>query len=215
MPPTPAGLESSGLQWKCGSRPSLCGQTCWWGSRPGPRCSITTAMASWWASSTCIDLNLHGVQVLSPWSTCMRCLDPSSWHCMQGTHSNLRACPQEALRRCRLWKERRSQLQILDNVSGVLRPRRMTLLLGPPASGKSTLLQALAGSLQSGAHLQVHPSLHHTSCCTGQLYHADGPVDQGRAWLKTGRSRPLALWAQWPPAADLCELRLEAAQWTC
>ncbi|XP_020113539.1 ABC transporter G family member 51 [Ananas comosus] len=38
-------------------------------------------------------------------------------------------------------------LTILDSVSGVVRPGRMTLLLGPPASGKSTLLLALAGKL--------------------------------------------------------------------
>ncbi|CAI5536089.1 unnamed protein product, partial [Closterium sp. Naga37s-1] len=34
---------------------------------------------------------------------------------------------------------------ILHGCSGVLRPGRMTLLLGPPGAGKSTLLQALAG----------------------------------------------------------------------
>ncbi|CAI5971038.1 unnamed protein product [Closterium sp. NIES-65] len=36
---------------------------------------------------------------------------------------------------------------ILHGCSGVLRPGRMTLLLGPPSVGKSTLLQALAGCL--------------------------------------------------------------------
>ncbi|KAL6844555.1 hypothetical protein ACP4OV_026228, partial [Aristida adscensionis] len=39
------------------------------------------------------------------------------------------------------------KLTILDDVSGVLKPGRMTLLLGPPASGKTTLLLALAGKL--------------------------------------------------------------------
>ncbi|KAL8230374.1 hypothetical protein R6Q57_000152 [Mikania cordata] len=38
-------------------------------------------------------------------------------------------------------------LTILDDVSGVIKPRRMTLLLGPPSSGKTTLLLALAGTL--------------------------------------------------------------------
>ncbi|XP_042049448.1 pleiotropic drug resistance protein 1-like [Salvia splendens] len=38
-------------------------------------------------------------------------------------------------------------LTILDNISGVLKPSRMTLLLGPPSSGKTTLLLALAGML--------------------------------------------------------------------
>ena len=38
---------------------------------------------------------------------------------------------------------------ILTDISGVLCPRRLTLLLGPAASGKSTLLHALAGRLHS------------------------------------------------------------------
>ncbi|MED6115266.1 transcription factor [Stylosanthes scabra] len=38
-------------------------------------------------------------------------------------------------------------LHILHNVSGIIKPQRMTLLLGPPGSGKTTLLLALAGKL--------------------------------------------------------------------
>ncbi|XP_024972594.1 pleiotropic drug resistance protein 1-like isoform X2 [Cynara cardunculus var. scolymus] len=38
-------------------------------------------------------------------------------------------------------------ITILDDVSGVIKPSRMTLLLGPPSSGKTTLLLALAGKL--------------------------------------------------------------------
>ncbi|KAJ7966133.1 Pleiotropic drug resistance ABC transporter [Quillaja saponaria] len=36
---------------------------------------------------------------------------------------------------------------ILQNISGIIKPGRMTLLLGPPSSGKTTLLLALAGKL--------------------------------------------------------------------
>ncbi|KAG0457816.1 hypothetical protein HPP92_022973 [Vanilla planifolia] len=36
-------------------------------------------------------------------------------------------------------------LNILKDVSGIIRPSRMTLLLGPPSSGKTTFLRALAG----------------------------------------------------------------------
>ncbi|CAI9273163.1 unnamed protein product [Lactuca saligna] len=40
-------------------------------------------------------------------------------------------------------------IKILCDVSGIVRPSRMTLLLGPPGSGKTTLLRALAGVLDS------------------------------------------------------------------
>ncbi|KAG0495050.1 hypothetical protein HPP92_006044 [Vanilla planifolia] len=43
------------------------------------------------------------------------------------------------------------EIKILRDVSGIIRPSRMTLLLGPPSSGKTTLLLTLAGKL--------HPSL--------------------------------------------------------
>ncbi|XP_071915847.1 pleiotropic drug resistance protein 2-like isoform X9 [Coffea arabica] len=36
-------------------------------------------------------------------------------------------------------------VKILQDVNGIVRPSRMTLLLGPPGSGKTTLLKALAG----------------------------------------------------------------------
>ncbi|KAK1358244.1 hypothetical protein POM88_051500 [Heracleum sosnowskyi] len=43
----------------------------------------------------------------------------------------------------------KKKLNILQDVNGVLKPGRMTLLLGPPSSGKTTLLLALAGKLDS------------------------------------------------------------------
>ncbi|KAM4111347.1 hypothetical protein ACJW30_05G060500 [Castanea mollissima] len=39
------------------------------------------------------------------------------------------------------------RFSILNDVSGIIKPSRMTLLLGPPSSGKTTLLLALAGKL--------------------------------------------------------------------
>uniref|UniRef100_A0A6N2N7D7 ABC transporter domain-containing protein n=1 Tax=Salix viminalis TaxID=40686 RepID=A0A6N2N7D7_SALVM len=57
------------------------------------------------------------------------------------------------LRRLRIYRGDRSKLTILDDVSGIIRPSRLTLLLGPPSSGKTTLLLALAGRL--GNDLQM------------------------------------------------------------
>ncbi|KAJ4718242.1 Pleiotropic drug resistance ABC transporter [Melia azedarach] len=42
---------------------------------------------------------------------------------------------------------KKRHLTILKDVSGIIKPSRMTLLLGPPGSGKTTLLLALAGKL--------------------------------------------------------------------
>ncbi|CAN6452443.1 unnamed protein product [Victoria cruziana] len=47
----------------------------------------------------------------------------------------------------RLHRSKKRVLKILNGVTGIIRPSRMTLLLGPPASGKTTLLLALAGKL--------------------------------------------------------------------
>ncbi|KAF8010616.1 hypothetical protein BT93_J1302 [Corymbia citriodora subsp. variegata] len=49
----------------------------------------------------------------------------------------------------RIFRPKRQSLTILKNISGVVKPGRMTLLLGPPGSGKSTLLLALAGKLDA------------------------------------------------------------------
>ncbi|KAK4369497.1 hypothetical protein RND71_013289 [Anisodus tanguticus] len=44
-----------------------------------------------------------------------------------------------------LFPSKKRVVKILEDVSGIIRPSRMTLLLGPPGSGKTTLLKALAG----------------------------------------------------------------------
>ncbi|KAD2806245.1 hypothetical protein E3N88_39622 [Mikania micrantha] len=44
----------------------------------------------------------------------------------------------------------KAKLRILKDTSGIIRPGRMALLLGPPSSGKTTLLLALAGRLDPG-----------------------------------------------------------------
>ncbi|KAH9312807.1 hypothetical protein KI387_027842, partial [Taxus chinensis] len=52
---------------------------------------------------------------------------------------------------------KKTKLAILKDVSGILKPSRMTLLLGPPGSGKTTLLLALAGRLDKD--LKVNGSI--------------------------------------------------------
>ena len=46
-------------------------------------------------------------------------------------------------------------LTILDGVSGVIKPGRLTLLLGPPGAGKSVFLQVLSGRLHQHKGLRV------------------------------------------------------------
>ncbi|KAG8647080.1 pleiotropic drug resistance protein 2 isoform X1 [Manihot esculenta] len=47
----------------------------------------------------------------------------------------------------RLAPSKKRKIQILQDISGIARPSRMALLLGPPGAGKTTLLLALAGKL--------------------------------------------------------------------
>ncbi|KAH9312808.1 hypothetical protein KI387_027843 [Taxus chinensis] len=51
---------------------------------------------------------------------------------------------------------KKTKLAILKDVSGIIKPSRMTLLLGPPGSGKTTLLLALAGRLDKGLKVNGH-----------------------------------------------------------
>ncbi|CAN6442098.1 unnamed protein product [Victoria cruziana] len=53
------------------------------------------------------------------------------------------------LRQFGILRGRRKHFSILQEISGIIKPSRMTLLLGPPGSGKTTLLLALAGRLSS------------------------------------------------------------------
>ena len=55
-------------------------------------------------------------------------------------------------------KATKTDFCLLDNLSGTLRPGRITLLLGPPGAGKSTLLNALAGGLQKATMKVSRPS---------------------------------------------------------
>ncbi|AQK96514.1 ABC transporter G family member 40 [Zea mays] len=54
---------------------------------------------------------------------------------------------EEAANALHILPSRKQIMPILHDVSGIIKPRRLTLLLGPPGSGKTTLLLALAGRL--------------------------------------------------------------------
>ncbi|KAF5951430.1 hypothetical protein HYC85_009374 [Camellia sinensis] len=44
-------------------------------------------------------------------------------------------------------KSQEAKITIIDDVSGIIKPGRTTLLLGTPGCGKGTLLKALSGKL--------------------------------------------------------------------
>ncbi|KAL6585268.1 Pleiotropic drug resistance protein 2 [Orobanche minor] len=73
------------------------------------------------------------------------------------THAGSRALPtllnstlnviDGIMEKVRIIPSKKRNVKILHDVSGIVRPSRMTLLLGPPGAGKSILLKALAGKL--------------------------------------------------------------------
>ncbi|KAH7652106.1 Sulfate-transporting ATPase protein [Dioscorea alata] len=56
---------------------------------------------------------------------------------------------EEVLHNLYIIPSRKKPISVLQDISGVVKPCRMTLLLGPPGSGKTTLLLAMAGKLDS------------------------------------------------------------------
>lgn len=54
-----------------------------------------------------------------------------------------------------IFSSKKRAVTILKDVSGYVKPSRMTLLLGPPGSGKTTLLLALAGKLDSALRVRI------------------------------------------------------------
>nr|XP_023885614.1 pleiotropic drug resistance protein 3-like isoform X1 [Quercus suber]POE69405.1 pleiotropic drug resistance protein 3 [Quercus suber] len=64
---------------------------------------------------------------------------PTLWNTLKSTISGLAKLPGS--------KTQQAKISIIKDVSGIIKPGRMTLLLGPPACGKTTLLLALSGKL--------------------------------------------------------------------
>ncbi|CAL5380298.1 unnamed protein product [Camellia sinensis] len=56
-------------------------------------------------------------------------------------------------------KSQEAKITIIDDVSGIIKPGRTTLLLGPPGCGKGTLLKALSGKLSTSLKLRMEEKL--------------------------------------------------------
>ncbi|KAL6614944.1 hypothetical protein ACP70R_037214 [Stipagrostis hirtigluma subsp. patula] len=56
---------------------------------------------------------------------------------------------EEALNFFHIIPTKKARISILHGISGIIKPARMALLLGPPGSGRTSLLLALAGQLDS------------------------------------------------------------------
>ncbi|PHU16155.1 ABC transporter G family member 31 [Capsicum chinense] len=88
--------------------------------------------------------------------------------------NSVRDVVESILTKLMIVRPKKHSLTILNNVSGVVKPGRMTLLLGPPGSGKTSLLLALSGKLDSGlktdnhiAELTVRETLDFAARCQG------------------------------------------------
>ncbi|XVF41711.1 hypothetical protein PTKIN_Ptkin01aG0301900 [Pterospermum kingtungense] len=64
---------------------------------------------------------------------------PTLWTSIQHLLSNIVRLPGA--------KSHEAKISIINHASGIIKPGRMTLLLGPPGCGKTTLLKALSGNL--------------------------------------------------------------------
>jgi ABC-type multidrug transport system ATPase subunit len=64
----------------------------------------------------------------------------------QWCHATPRHAAQTAVATAARIKPPMQQFHILQNISGVLKPGRLTLLLGPPGGGKSIFMKALCGA---------------------------------------------------------------------
>ncbi|WOL18141.1 hypothetical protein Cni_G26934 [Canna indica] len=60
---------------------------------------------------------------------------------------------QELMGRLKLYHANRIPVKVLNGLRGIVKPSRMTLVLGAPRSGKSTFLRALSGKLDSSLNV--------------------------------------------------------------
>nr|XP_017234537.1 PREDICTED: pleiotropic drug resistance protein 3-like [Daucus carota subsp. sativus]XP_017234538.1 PREDICTED: pleiotropic drug resistance protein 3-like [Daucus carota subsp. sativus] len=64
---------------------------------------------------------------------------PTLWNSLQSMVSDFAKLPR--------LKPKAAKIDIIDDISGIIKPGRITLLLGPPGCGKTSFLKALSGNL--------------------------------------------------------------------
>ncbi|KAL8114978.1 hypothetical protein AgCh_021704 [Apium graveolens] len=64
---------------------------------------------------------------------------PTLWNSLQNMISDIAKLPGS--------KPKTAKINIIDDISGIIKPGRITLLLGPPGCGKTSFLKALSGNL--------------------------------------------------------------------
>ncbi|XP_060167398.1 LOW QUALITY PROTEIN: pleiotropic drug resistance protein 3-like [Lycium barbarum] len=72
---------------------------------------------------------------------------PTLWNSLKSIMMEMIQFAQQNLARLPGLQSEVAKIKIINDVSGVIKPGRMTLLLGPPGCGKTTLLKALSGNL--------------------------------------------------------------------
>lgn len=106
-------------------------------------------------------------------------------------------------------KPSKTQFCILDDISGTMQPGRITLLLGSPVAGKSTLLNALAGRLQKTA-------MHVSRSCTGAklIFQTCAQIYAAKCIVVADFVRPCTLIISKLRQADIqcCDKQLRACQ---
>lgn len=78
--------------------------------------------------------------------------NPSVWNAAKDLAYGLMPCNMSGM-------NEKMHVKVLDGVDGVIKPGRLTLVLGPPGSGKSVLLQALSGRLREHKGLRIDGSI--------------------------------------------------------